>query len=196
MIWASTTIRQLFIATAVGGFAGAAFCVEIDPRWPVSAQQSGATNSAFSSPTTPVSSYQNSLIRNPQNRYGAYGNLVVTGNVGGGRHFRVAVPYGATTELGDLMSDEGSTSLYSFVRRSASSPYFASGFSPGVGYYQPERTVTSLIRGSSSGLSRPEITFQGSNRYTSPSLGTIESGVTFRTEPLPGARSRLKGTWN
>lgn len=192
MFWAGIIIRRLFIAAAVVGFAGAAFCVEIDPRWPVSAQQGGASNSVFSSPTTPVSSYQNSLIRNPQNRYGAYGNLTVTGNVGGGRHFRVAVPYGSTTELGDLMSDEGSTSLYSFIRRSAGSPYFNSGVGSSTPYYQPQRTVTSLMRGNSSGLSRPEITFQGSSNYTAPPLATIQRGVNFRTEPLSFIAAELE----
>ena len=77
MVWAGVTIRRLFILTAIIGLTGVVFCVDIDPRWPVSAQQDRVNTSAFASPTTPVSSYKNSLIRNPQNSYGDYGNLIV-----------------------------------------------------------------------------------------------------------------------
>jgi hypothetical protein len=192
MFWVSITGKRLFVGAIVAVAAGAAFCVEIDPRWPVSAQQDRSSNSAFSSPTMPVSSYRSGLIRNPQNSYGVYGNLTVTGNVGGGRHFRGLVPYGSTTELGTLMSDEGSTSLNSFIRRSAGSPYFNSGIGSSTPYYEPMRTVTTLKRGSSSGLSRPEITFQGSSSYTAPSLATIERGANYRTDPLSFIAAELE----
>ena len=70
--------------------------------------------------TTPVSSTRSGrsgLIRSP-NPIDTSTNLVITGNVGGGRHFRGVVPYRATTDFGAV---NPSSSLDSFLRRASGS---------------------------------------------------------------------------
>jgi len=65
-------------------------------------------------------------------------NLVVTGNVGGGRHFRGVVPYNAVTDFGGTV---GSATLDSFLRRSAQRGFYGSGLTP---FHSQTRTVTTL----------------------------------------------------
>jgi hypothetical protein len=65
--------------------------------------------------TVPPSSYQSGHFSNPK-APDVDGNLLITGNVRRGMHFRDTVPYGPTTSFrGDL----GSSSLSSFLRDSA-----------------------------------------------------------------------------
>ena len=65
--------------------------------------------------TVPPSSYQSNPVSNPI-AIDLNGNLVITGNVRRGMHFRDSVPYESTTSFrGDL----GSSSLNSFLRDSA-----------------------------------------------------------------------------
>lgn len=67
--------------------------------------------------TVPPSSYQSGQFSNPQ-APDVDGNLLITGNVRRGMHFRDTVPYSSTTSFrGDL----GSSSLSSFLRDSAGS---------------------------------------------------------------------------
>jgi tetratricopeptide (TPR) repeat protein len=66
--------------------------------------------------TVPPSSIQSGLISNP-NPIDTSGNLVITGNVSRGMHFRGTVPYGSTTSF---RAGLGSSSLSSFLRDSAS----------------------------------------------------------------------------
>lgn len=100
--------------------------------------------------TVPPSSISSGLFRSP-NPIDTSGNLVITGNVAGGRHFRGIVPYRATSEfLGDL----GSSPLDSFLRRSAGSEnldLYTGTFRP---YYSPSATVTTTRPGRS-GLFSP-----------------------------------------
>ncbi|MFC1676903.1 tetratricopeptide repeat protein [Planctomycetota bacterium] len=83
--------------------------------------------------TVPATSYSGGLIKavNPIDRRS---NLVITGNVSQGKHFRGVVPYSAPFEFQDSL---GTTSLDSFLRRSSGisaerefsgrlSPYFSS----------------------------------------------------------------------
>jgi len=65
-------------------------------------------------------------------------NLVVTGNVRGGKYFRGVVPYSATSSFGSSL---GSTEIGSFLRRSAPISYRTS---PGTyqSYYLPSETVS------------------------------------------------------
>jgi len=93
----------------------------------------------------PPSSGSSGLVRSP-NPIDRSGNLIITGNVAGGRHFQGVVPYGATSSFGAAV---GSSSLDSFLRRSASSgdfDTFAGGYTP---YYSPSATVTTTRAGSS-----------------------------------------------
>ena len=76
-----------------------------------------ALDDPVSSSTVPPSSLNSGLIRSP-NPIDTSSNLLVTGNVGGGMHFRGDVPYNSASEFwGGLES----TALDSFVRRSAGS---------------------------------------------------------------------------
>ncbi len=65
--------------------------------------------------TVPPSSYQSNPISNPI-AVDINGNLVITGNVRRGMHFRDTVPYGSTTSF---RAGLGSSSLSSFLRDSA-----------------------------------------------------------------------------
>jgi len=73
-------------------------------------------------------------------------NRVVTGNIGGGRHFRGVVPYNAVTDFAGTL---GSTSLDSFLRRSA-----GLGWRKPVSYYSQTATVATT-RAGSHGVFRP-----------------------------------------
>jgi len=109
------------------------------------------TVSAIFSAVTPISSSCWALF--PIRTY-INTNRIITGNVTGDKHFRGTVPYGSVSEFQD---DLGSDDLNSFIRRSSGVSY-RGGTSE---YYLPSRTVTSIRRGPSSGLSRPQITFAG-----------------------------------
>jgi len=100
---------------------------------------------AIGDPTVPPSSRRSGLHRSP-NPIDTRSNLVVTGNVAGGKHFRGNLPYRATTEFGAQL---GSSSIDSFLRYSA--PIDNRALSP-RSYYSPTSTVTSLWRNGSSGL--------------------------------------------
>jgi tetratricopeptide (TPR) repeat protein len=106
------------------------------------------------------------LIRSP-NPIDTSGNLVITGNVSGGRHFRDVVPYGAITDFGAVT---GSSSLDSFLRRSASSEdfgRFAATYRP---FFSPSSTVTTLSPGQVR-VSRPPTMVLGGAAPTSEVTG-------------------------
>ena len=95
--------------------------------------------------TLPPSSYEIDAIRNPV-KIDINGNLVITGNVRRGMHFRDTVPYDSTTSFrGDL----GSSSLNSFLRDSAGTEDLGRSVS-GYGiqpYYLRSRTVATTRPG-------------------------------------------------
>ncbi|HUT30192.1 MAG TPA: hypothetical protein VMX13_10405 [Sedimentisphaerales bacterium] len=101
--------------------------------------------------TVPPSSIRSGLVPSP-NPINTSGNLLITGNVGGDKHFRGVVPYRATS---DFSGSLGSASLDSFLRRS----YIPSGFDLYTRtyqpYYSPSRTITTAGVGQSgSGIGR------------------------------------------
>ncbi|MHC4475724.1 MAG: tetratricopeptide repeat protein [Planctomycetota bacterium] len=107
--------------------------------------------------TVPVTSYRSGLIASP-NPINRSGNLVITGNVRRGRHFRGVVPYRASTEFSGPL---GSSSLDSFLRDSAGTRSYGGyvrGYDP---YYSPTRTVT-ISRPGSVRLFRPQNVRTGS----------------------------------
>lgn len=65
--------------------------------------------------TMPPGGYGNGLISTP-NPIDTSNNQVITGNVGGGKHFRGSIPYNSVTSFGAPL---GSTRLDSFLRYSA-----------------------------------------------------------------------------
>ena len=101
----------------------------------------------------PPSSVRSGLIRSP-NPIDRSGNLTITGNVASGRHFRGVVPYRATTDFGAAI---GSSSLDSFLRRSAGSGDFSTFTGRYTPYYSPSGTVTTTRPGRP-GVFRPATT--------------------------------------
>lgn len=97
--------------------------------------------------TVPPSTFRSGLVSNP-NPIDTSGNLLITGNVRRGRHFRGNVPYRSTTSFG---SNLGSSALSSFLRDTAGSEDFQTysnkyGTQP---YYSPTETVTTMMPGRS-----------------------------------------------
>lgn len=119
------------------------------------AGQSGLSNYSIRSPiglpTVPQSSYQSGLFPS-SNPIDTTGNLLITGNVADGRHFRGVVPYSATTSFTDTL---GSTTLDSFLRRSSGTGNISGltgGYTP---YYSPSSTVTTTRPGLTSVIRPP-----------------------------------------
>lgn len=100
-----------------------------------------SVGSSGASPTAVPSANRGGLISNRQDF--STGNLTVTGNIGGGRHFRGIVPYGSSYYSQAELGDAGTSSIDDFLRRSADP--LRMDRSPGVyePYFQPRRAVTS-----------------------------------------------------
>ena len=96
----------------------------------------------------PPSALRSGLYRSP-NPIDTTMNLVVTGNVGRGKHFRGVVPYNAVTYFGGTL---GSTTLDSFLRRSGQMDFYPGGLTP---FYSQTQTVTTLAPGSSGIVTAP-----------------------------------------
>ena len=127
--------------------------------------------SPFKTRNAPTHSGQRQRMITQSNPQGKIGNDIVTGNVGGGKHFRGVVPYGSSYYSGAYSRNRGSRSVNNFIRRSAN-PIAGDG-NPGQiqSYYDPRRTVSSIKRpDGTSGLSNPQLTGQGrrSNPYVIP----------------------------
>ena len=97
------------------------------------------------SSTVPASSIQSGFINNP-NPIDTSGNLLITGNVRRGRHFRDSVPYQSTTSFSAGL---GSSLLSSFLRDSVGVEDFGqySGKYRTQPYYLRSRTVTTTTPG-------------------------------------------------
>jgi hypothetical protein len=136
--------RRLFIiiGAAVVLLAAAAWAVD-NPSY----IQNPSVNSSVGMGGTPQSSISSGLTGSP-NPMGINGNLIVTGNVSGGKHFRGVVPYNAVSDFGGRL---GSGSVDSFLRYSADGSY-GSTLTP---YYSPSRTVSILTPGSQGQLLTP-----------------------------------------
>ncbi len=139
--------------------------------------QTGFGNPAIRSPigpaTVPQSSYRSGLFpsRNPIN---TTGNQLITGNVGGGKHFRGIVPYNA---ISDFSGTTASTTFDSFLRRSANSGSIVNlpgRYSP---YYSPSGTVTTTRPGLRSVVRPPtsQITGRTVEGFTVPSVPQQQS---------------------
>ena len=123
----------------------------------------------------PPSSISSGLINTPD-PIDTSSNLVVTGNVRRGSHFRGAVPYQSTTSFGTNL---GSSSLSSFLRDSAGSQDF-SGYSGGYGlqpYYSSTQTVTTMSPGRSGVLKPSETRIDGRVGNGMLSTGTDVFGL-------------------
>jgi len=126
------------------------------------------------SSTVPPSSIQSGLISNP-NPIDTSGNLVITGNVSRGMHFRGTVPYGSTTSF---RAGLGSSSLSSFLRDSASNEdigRYTNRYSIQP-YYLQSQTVTTTRPGYS-GVFRPVTRLNDRTSQGRYSVGTRISGL-------------------
>ena len=148
--------------------------------WPTSwsIENPGIGNPVGSS-TVPPSTYRSGLVSNPT-PIDMSGNLLITGNVRRGRHFRGDVPYRSATSFGSSL---GSSSLNSFLRDTAGSEDLRMysnkyGTQP---YYSPTGTVTTMIPG------RSEIFRPTSMRMSTRALQDPRSAGTgvFGMESMP-----------
>jgi len=118
--------------------------------------------------TVPPSSRRSGLIRSP-NPIDRSSNLVITGNVGGGKHFRGVVPYNAVSDFGGRL---GSSSLDSFLRRSIASKSpgrYTNRYQP---YYSQTGTVTTTSPGRL-GVIRPPATRVAGRVLGTDTIGTL-----------------------
>jgi tetratricopeptide (TPR) repeat protein len=95
--------------------------------------------------TVPPSSYESSLVNTP-NPIDSTGNLPITGNVRGGKHFRGSVPYNSVTSFGASL---GSTRLDSFLRYSAIPKELGESPRGYSTFYSPTGTVATIPPGRS-----------------------------------------------
>ncbi len=129
--------------------------------------------------TVPPSSIHSGLVSSPA-PLDTTGNLLITGNVRRGRHFRGPVPYQSTTSFSASL---GSASLSSFLRDTAGPQDFGSysheyGTQP---YYDPRQTVATMVPG------RSGVFWPGSTRIDDRAQGSALSTGTdvFGLESLP-----------
>ena len=138
--------------------------------------ENGAISNPISSSTVPPSSsgIGSSLIQIPD-PIDTSGNLVITGNIRRGRHFRDTVPYRSTTSFSGGL---GSASLESFLRGSAGAEDFGfySGKYSSQPYYSPTQTVATTRPGRSG-------VFGPTGTMISPSGAGAQD--VFGPEPLP-----------
>jgi len=163
------------------------FCILSGPAWSV---ENRSVTSPIGPATVPPSSLRSGLTRSP-NPIDSSGNLVITGNVTGGRQFRGTVPYGSTT---GFRAPLGSSSLDSFLRDSTSADEFDRylerySIQP---YYSPTETVTTMTPGRS-GVFTPSSTRivdrapdtvaveEMPKRKVSPGETAMPSGMTLRS---------------
>lgn len=120
--------------------------------------------------TVPPSSIRPGLIRSPE-PIDTSTNLIITGNVGGGRHFRGTLPYYAPSSFGGTL---GSSTLDSFLRYSAGSEDFGQFSGKVMPYYSPTGTVTVMVPGYR-GVVRPPATTLGVDAPPPDALGDLSS---------------------
>lgn len=154
----------------------------------LSAVDNPNVRSPIGSPTTVPSATRSGLI--PSRPYDATsGNDIVTGNVGGMKHFRGVVPYSSSYYSGS----SAASSVDDFIRRSYDP--IASDRSPGQyrSYYDPRRTAGSVVRADGTNSFSPMISSQGqSNPYTPPMLPQTLDTQYSRQRPLSLSASEME----
>jgi tetratricopeptide (TPR) repeat protein len=116
------------------------------PRSPIS---SSAPRSTVGTGTMPVTAYQSGLVTSP-NPIDRTSDMVVTGNVGGGRQFHGSLPYNAISDFGGTL---GSGTLDNFLRWSTiPQDYYSGGVAP---FYSQTGTVTYIVPGTNMVVTPP-----------------------------------------
>lgn len=113
------------------------------------------SNSPVGRGVVPPSSTRSGLIRSP-NPIDTSGDLVVTGNVAGGKHFRGVVPYNA---FSNFSGTTGTESVDAFLRYSGGSEYYGQYSGSVAPFYSPSRTVTYITPGV--GVVGPQTIYMG-----------------------------------
>jgi hypothetical protein len=127
------------------------------------------------------------LIVRPKINYGTAPNLMITGNVAGSGNFQGAIPYNSQYELWLDDGLQGASSLNSFIRRSAGTPYYNSNETTIEPYFLPTKTATTINRiGSTTGLKPPKVRFSGgTGNYKLPPLPKVEyKSLIAETRPI------------
>ncbi|MHC4291624.1 MAG: tetratricopeptide repeat protein [Planctomycetota bacterium] len=181
------------VLIVIGLFLVSATCLAAEnpnvsnPLRQSSVENPNAGNSLMQPSNTPThSGQQQRFITQPgSNSYGKVSNDIVTGNVGGGKHFRGFVPYGSSYYSGAYSRSSGTRSVNHFIRRSADP--FVNDRNPGQtsSYYNPRWTVTSMRRpDGTSGLLRPQMTGQGRKmQYVMPPIDPVIN-TRYQQRPL------------
>ncbi len=107
------------------------------------ARYSGPAAAPVNRGTVPLSSYGGSVVSTPSPLDNT-SNLVMTGNIAGGKSFHGSVPYGSTTSFGGRL---GSTSLDPFLRYSSIPEGLGNGPSDYSPFYSPTGTVPKMPPG-------------------------------------------------
>lgn len=132
------SVAVLLAALCSPGWSGAGY------------SQGGLANPGIGNPvgpaTVPQSGVQSGLVRspNPVDSSGSLGNMIITGNVQAGKHFRGMIPYRSTT---DFRAPLGSASLDSFLRYSAGPDDYGDFTEAYRPFYSPTGTVSTIRLG-------------------------------------------------
>ena len=165
-----TKFYSLFLVLAV--FGAPSFAVE-----------NPFVRSPIGSPTVPPSSVRRGLVRTP-NPIDTSGNLVVTGNVAGGKHFRGVVPYRSTKTFTE---PTGSGFLDPFRRYSDYSGNFSPYTTKLTPFYSQTNTVTKFRSGTTE-IFRPPVMSITRSPQERPSLRKEDFLVDF--PEMRGVRDR------
>ncbi len=141
--WTRVTPRTWNLKSKIRNRWGLCIFVGLSLVGLASARYSGPAAAPVNRGTVPPSSYGGSLVTTPS-PVDNTSNLVMTGNVAGGKSFRGNVPYGSTTSFGSRL---GSTSLDPFLRYSSVPEGLAGGPSDYSPFYSPTGTVPKMQPG-------------------------------------------------
>ena len=183
---------RLFIRSRTLIAAGVFVVLCSSVSWPI---ENPAIFNPSSYSTVPPSSYQSGQFTNPRSP-DVDGNLLITGNVRRGMHFRDTVPYSSTMSFrGNL----GSSSLSSFLRDSAGAedPGNSANRYRVQPYYLQSRTVATTRPGYSGVLGQAGTRFNNRRMQSGFTTGTYVSDSQMQTLPNGNTLAsdiRLQGT--
>ena len=170
--------RQLQILVFIAVIFSALF---LPVEWVVSSASGVGT-----SPTVPPSSQ---LVRSA-NPVDTSSNLIVTGNVSGGKHFRGVVPYQSTSNFRGISSSP----VESFLRYSAGSGNYKSSVGGYKPYYSYTRTVTATRPVYSRVFSPPVMGIGGGSSASKITGLGLKKGLLSEQDIASVAPGEIKGT--
>ncbi len=136
------------------------------------------------SATIPATTYRSGLVASP-NPIDRTGELIITGNIGGGKHFRGFLPYNAESDFGGRL---GSGTLDDFLRRSTiSQNYYSGGTIP---FYSYTGTITRVVPGTNMIFMPPSAKIR---TQQAESLGTGPATFGLQQQEYPSSTTDLMG---